>query len=149
MILDSLSNAEKYYELHPLFKDAFDYIKSTNFEDASLGKMELKGDDLFAIISDSDMRTQAEAPLEVHNEYIDIQLPVSCTEVFGWKSRAELVQEDEVFDPKRDIQFFKDEYTSLISVAPGNFVVFFPQDGHAPCIGNGTVRKVVIKIRKK
>ena len=31
MILDSLNNTEKIECLHPLFKQAFDYLKSTDF----------------------------------------------------------------------------------------------------------------------
>ena len=31
MILDSLKNTEKIESLHPLFKKAFDYVKSTDF----------------------------------------------------------------------------------------------------------------------
>lgn len=148
MILDNLKNAEQYYTLHPLFKDAFDYIKTVNFAEAETGKIELKGTDLFVIVSDSDLRLQAEANIEVHNQYIDIQLPISRTEIFGWAARTGLEQEDKPFDEAKDIQFFEDDYTTQILVDPGNFVIFFPEDGHAPCIGEGRIRKVVVKIKK-
>lgn len=148
MVLDNLKNIEQYCTLHPLFKDAFDYIKTTNFIEAPVGKVELKGMDLFVIVSDSELRSKSEAKIEVHNQYIDIQLPISDTEVFGWVARSELKEEVEPFDEAKDIQFFDDDYTTQISLEPGNFVVFFPEDGHAPCIGEGIVRKVVIKIKK-
>lgn len=148
MILGNLKNAEQYYALHPLFKDAFEYIKATNFADAPIGKVELKGTDLFVIVSDSDLRPQSEAEIEVHNQYVDIQLPVSCAEVFGWAARLDMEKAKDSFDTTKDIQFFKDGYSTLISVNPGNFIVFFPEDGHAPCIGEGKIRKVVVKIRK-
>lgn len=148
MILDNLKNAEQYYALHPLFKDAFEYIKTTNFADAPIGKVELRGTDLFVIVSDSDLRPQTEADIEVHNQYIDIQLPVSRSEVFGWSARVGLKKNVEEFDEIKDIQFFKDGYSTLISVNPGDFIIFYPEDGHAPCIGEGKIRKVVIKIKK-
>lgn len=147
MILDSLKNAEAYYGIHPLFKNAFEYLKSIDFSKAETGKIELDGKNLFVIISDSDLKSDADAKLEVHNQYIDIQLPISKPETFGWKSRSELTEERESFNAERDIQFFKDKPVSFFSVSPADFCVFFPTDGHAPCIGEGKVRKVVLKIK--
>ncbi|MBK5721026.1 YhcH/YjgK/YiaL family protein [Dysgonomonas sp. Marseille-P4677] len=147
MILDSLKNAEMYYNIHPLFKDAFEYLKSVDFLKVEPEKIELHGKDLFVMISDSNLKTEANAKLEVHNQYIDIQMPISKTETFGWKSRADLQEESGSFNIDRDIQFFEDSAISLFSVSPGDFVVFFPGDGHAPCIGDGQIRKVVVKIK--
>ena len=38
MILDSLNNTEKIESLHPLFKKAFDYVKSTDYSKMEDGK---------------------------------------------------------------------------------------------------------------
>lgn len=147
MILDSLKNTEAYEKMHPLFKEAFDYLKSVDFLTVEPGKTELKGKDLFLMVSDSDMKTEEDAKMEVHNKYIDIQLPVSKPETYGWKARAELKEEREPFNDEKDIQFFKDKGTTLVTAVPGDFAIFFPQDGHAPCIGEGKIRKVVVKIK--
>lgn len=147
MILDSLKNSEAYEKLHPLFKEAFDYLKSVDFSKAEVGKIELKGKDLFVMVSDSDMKTEADAKMEAHNKYIDIQLPINKPETYGWKARAELKEEQGSFNEEKDIQFFYDKSTTLVTAIPGDFAVFFPQDGHAPCIGEGQIRKVVVKIK--
>ncbi|MFV0418204.1 MAG: YhcH/YjgK/YiaL family protein [Dysgonomonas sp.] len=147
MIVDSLKNAEKYYVQHPLFKEAFEYIKSVDFLHAEASKTELEGKDLFVIVSDSDMKAETEAKIEVHNKYIDIQLPVNKAESYGWVGRNSLKEEKAPFEEERDIQFFEDKATTLVTAMPGDFVVFFPSDGHAPCIGEGKIRKVVVKIR--
>lgn len=147
MILDNLKNAESFYHTHPSIKEALEYLKSVDFMTAEVGKTEIKGAEIFAIVSDSSMKTEAEAKVEVHNKYIDIQLPVSKPETFGWKSRADLQEEYEPFNEEKDIQFFKDKATTLFTAVPGDFVIFFPEDGHAPCIGEGTIRKVVVKIK--
>lgn len=147
MILDSLENAEAYYGMHPLFKQAFEYLKSIDFSTTQVEKIELDGKNLFVMISDSDLKVAENAKLEVHNNYIDIQLPISKAETFGWKPRADLVEESEPFNVERDIQFFRDKTDSLFTVSPGNFCVFFPTDGHAPCIGEGQIRKIVVKIK--
>lgn len=147
MILDKLENSGKYEHLHPLFKEAFDYLKSIDFSKAEPTKTELKGKDLFVMVSDSDLRAADNAKPEAHNKYIDIQLPISRPETFGWKARQDLTQLIGNFDEEKDIQFFDNKTETQITVLPGNFLIFFPEDGHAPCIGEGQVRKVVVKIK--
>lgn len=147
MILDKIENSGMYEQLHPLFKEAFDYLKSIDFSTAEIGKTELKGEDLFVMVSDSNLKTTDNVKLEVHNKYIDIQMPVSKAETFGWKGRKDLNEAVEDFNKDKDIQFFNDKYETQITVQPGNFLIFFPEDGHAPCIGEGLIRKVIVKIR--
>lgn len=147
MVLGNLKDTSVYENLHPLFKMAFDYLNSTDFSKAEVGKVELKGKDLFAIISDSEMKPEADAKMEVHNSYIDIQLPVSKPETYGWKARAELKEPRDAFNEEKDIQFFYDRGTALVTSVPGDFAIFYPEDGHAPCIGEGKIRKVVVKIK--
>lgn len=147
MIVDNLKNTEVYETLHPLFKQAFEYIKSTDFAKADIGKTELQGKDLFVMVSDSTLKDVKDAKPEVHDKYIDIQLPISMSETFGWIDRAELNNEAAPFNTEKDIQFYNNEPTSYVTVSPGKFIILYPQDGHAPCIGSGTVRKVVVKVK--
>ncbi|NDV69089.1 YhcH/YjgK/YiaL family protein [Dysgonomonas sp. 25] len=147
MIIDSLKNTKPYEHIHPLIKKAFDYIKSVDFSITPVGRIELEGDRLYIMVSDSDLKTETEAKLEVHNEYIDIQIPVSKPERFGWSSRAALTEPIGAFDTNKDILFFEDKPESYITVSPGKFLIFFTGDAHAPCIGTGSIRKAVVKIK--
>ena len=49
MIIDVLSNASKYYSVHPLFEKAFQYIAQTDLEKITEGKFDIDGDKLRAI----------------------------------------------------------------------------------------------------
>lgn len=49
MIIDSLSNAEKYFCVHPSFAQAFEYIKPQNIESMEVGNYEIDGDQLMVI----------------------------------------------------------------------------------------------------
>lgn len=146
MVIDSLNHTSIYEKINPLFKKAFDYIKSININNLQVGKTEID-ENIYMMVSDSDLKHQNEIKLEVHNQYIDIQIPVSKTETYGWKGRSELKIPNGSFDDTKDIQFFDDKIESLASVTPGNFAIFWPQDGHAPCIGQGKIRKIIIKIK--
>lgn len=146
MIIDYLDNAALYKEVHPLFKKAFNYLTSVDLDKLANGRIELEEDRLFLIISDSTLKSKEEAKLEVHNKYIDIQIPLSKVETFGVAPRKNLQNEVDVFNKDKDIQFFTDKATSFITLEPQQFIVFFPQDAHAPCIGEGSVKKIVVKV---
>lgn len=147
MIIDSLSNSASVEGLHPLFKKAFDYLKSADFSGKGLGKVILDGDNLYLSISEVNGKTREEAAIETHNRYIDIQMPLTVAETIGWKSAKTLRDISSPYNSEKDIAFYADEPTSYIRVLPGEFVILFPQDGHAPCIGEGAFRKVVVKVR--
>jgi YhcH/YjgK/YiaL family protein len=149
MIIDHLENSAQYELLNPLFKKAFDYLKSLNFAQLEAGKTLIEGDSLYLSVSNSTLKTKENAKLEVHNNYIDIQLPVSKAEGFGWISRKKLKKEAAPYNPEKDIQFYEDSPQTYFAVEPGNFAIFFPEDGHAPCIGEGTVLKIVVKVKVK
>lgn len=147
MIIDSLKNTAPYEQMNPLFKKAFEYIKTLDFSKLEVGKTILEGDNLFVSISDSTLKSKDIAKLEVHNSYIDIQLPVSKAETFGWSGRSNLKSEAASFNNEKDIQFFNDIPDSYITVKPGDFLIFYPEDAHAPCIGEGSILKIVVKVK--
>ncbi len=147
MIIDSIDKLAEYASLNPLFPKAIEYIKTLDFNNLQVGKVEIDGKNLFVSVNESNLKTTTNAKLEVHNNYIDIQIPVSKTEGFGWSPRTEVQKPVAAFDETKDIQFFEDDYSMLFNLRPGNFVIFFPQDAHAPCVGEGTVTKIIVKVK--
>ena len=147
MIIDSLKNSAKIESLNPYFKQAFDYLKSLDFNNLDAGKTELNGDVLFVMVNDTNLKTKDAAKLEVHDKYIDIQIPVSCAESFGWKDRARCETVSIPFNTEKDIEFYADVPTTYFTLQPGEFAIFFPEDGHAPCVGEGPIRKIIVKVK--
>ena len=147
MILDSLSNSASIEQLHPLFKQAFDYLKSTDFSKKEAGKIVLDGDNLYISVAEPTGKSKDAAKLETHNHYIDIQMPLTTTETIGWKAGKNLKKISQPYNEKNDITFFEDEATTFIKVSPGEFAIFSPEDGHAPGIAEGKFRKVIVKVR--
>lgn len=147
MIHDSLKNTEKIEKLHPLFHKAFAYIRSADFSAIEDGRYELEGDKLFVSIVTINGKEAADAVLETHNKYIDIQLPLSAAESIGWKAGSELKDKTAPYDAEKDLTFFHDKPTSYTKIQPGEFAVYFPEDGHAPGIGQGSIRKMIVKVQ--
>lgn len=147
MILDSLNNTEKVERLHPLFKKAFDYIKATDFSKLEDGKYELEGSRLFISVVTLTGKDKKEAAVETHKKYIDIQLPLLGVEKIGWKPGCELQEASIPYDEEKDIAFYVDRPTAYTKIYPGQFAVYFPEDGHAPGIGEGSIRKMIVKVQ--
>ncbi len=147
MILDSLKNAELYYSLSPRLKAAFDYINSTDLAAMEAGRYEIDGENIFINIMERELKAPADAKIEVHNKYADIQVVVSGEpEGFGYTPRHELNSPVEEFNEVKDIQFFADVPQTTYFVRPGQFTLLLPEDGHAPLIGSGCVKKAVVKV---
>ena len=147
MILDSLKNCGMYKNIHPRFEKAFNFLESNNLGELPIGKIELEGPDLIINVVDIKGKNEDAARMETHNNFIDIQIPIGATETMGWKAISKLTQITEVYNKEKDITFYADKATTLINVEPYEFAVFFPEDGHQPGIGEGTYRKIIVKVK--
>jgi biofilm protein TabA len=149
MILDTLLNAEKYFCIHPLFKKAFEYINSQKLAIIEPGRYEIDNDLLKAIVSDKPGMTKEEsaAKFECHDKHIDIQLCINGKERIGWKSRQNCIQQKEEYNPEKDVAFYNDSPDMYFQLTNNQFAIFFPEDVHAPMIGDGDIKKMVIKVK--
>jgi biofilm protein TabA len=146
MIFSNLANAGRYSKLHPLFFRAFEYIRHTDLRALAPGRHDIEGDNLFAIVEHEAGRTRAEAKLECHRRYIDIQYVLEGVDEMGWKSLPDCRQPAGDYNAGKDIRFFDDDPAAWIATRPDHFCIFFPEDAHAPLVGDGGIRKVVFKV---
>ena len=146
MIFSTISQSDRYAALHPLFPRAFDYIRNTDLLTLAPGRYPIVGEQLFVIVENVSGRTRAEARLECHRKYIDIQLVLEGTDEMGWKALADCVDPVSDYSEEKDIRFFHDAPASWIATPPGAFCIFFPEDAHAPLVSTGQIRKVIFKV---
>ena len=148
MIIDTLANASKYFSLHPSFAKAFDYINQNNVATLADGIYETP--EGLKVIVNTGMGKTAEASLakfECHDKNIDIQLCVKGIETMAWKPREKCQTPNGDYNPDKDVRFFSDAPDMYFQLTDGQFTVFFPEDVHAPMIGDGEIKKVVIKVK--
>ena len=146
MIIDNIKNASLYYNVHKRLKKAFDFLKTIEPDTSTEGTFEVDGNNIKAIVSTNILKNKSDALLETHQKYIDIHIPISSAETFGWKSAKHLGNSCDKYDSEKDIEFFEDNPTTYFSIAPGEFAVFLSEDAHAPLIGTGELKKVIFKI---
>lgn len=149
MIIDTIQNASRYFPIHPLFEKAFDYIKQTDLHNIEMGKYEIDGDRLKAAFSNKMGMTAAESvgKFECHNKHIDIQLCIEGVETIGWKPREKCKNENGGYNPEKDVQLYNEEPDMFFQLTGGQFAILFPEDVHAPMIGEAEIKKLVIKVK--
>ena len=149
MILDNLSVASRYASLHPLFAKAFAYIDSVDLASLEVGKFAIDGENLRGIVSDKNGTTAeaSTAKFECHNAHIDIQVCIRGKETIGWKPRGTCVLPKGDYNPEKDVQFYDDAPDMFFGMTDNQFTIFYPEDVHAPMIGEGMIKKLVIKVK--
>ena len=126
MILDSLRNWAFYCGADSRLKRALEYLAAADLNTLEPGRYEIEGAEIFMKVTEGELKREEEASLEVHDKYIDVQVLIAGeVETMGWRERRESV-----------------------GIRPGQFVVFGPEDAHAPMIGRGRIKKAVVKVMK-
>ena len=145
MVIDTLENLDKYVSSNPLFKDVLDFIKSNDLNSLEIGKHEIKGSDLFVNVQVAKGKTKKVAVLETHKKMIDIQIPLSAEGTYGYTPLCDLP--DAEYNNEKDITKYEGMADTYVTCKPGEFAIFFPQDGHAPCIaGVPEIKKAIFKV---
>ena len=147
MIIDRIENLAQYASINPLFAEAITYLLAHNFTHEEIGKTVLKSNELIVNVAQTQPKTKEEAKLEAHKNFIDIQIPLSDTEIMGYTPTATCLVVLAPYNSEKDIAFYKDLAYNYLTIEPGMFAIFFPSDAHAPGITPIGVKKVIVKIK--
>jgi YhcH/YjgK/YiaL family protein len=146
MIIDTIDNLKKYVGINPLFADVVEFIKNNDLNTLEAGKHFIKDKDLFVNIQMAKGRTPDAATLETHINMIDIQIPLDGEETFGYTPLEDLPKAE--YNAEKDITKYEGMAQSYVTCRPGMMGIFFPQDGHAPCISpNPEIKKAIFKVK--
>lgn len=149
MILDSLKNRGVYAGVDERLAMAFDFLSETDFSSFPDGKVELKGDEVFAIAQSYDSKPLEDAKWEAHRKYIDLQFIVEGVEKIGVAKVDSLIPITE-YDDEGDCVLLEGS-GDMFTLSAGDFAILHPWDAHMPGVALNTpsaVRKVVVKIKK-
>lgn len=147
MIVSNLQNSWRVESLHPLFKPLFDYVKSHDLLHAELGRVVIDGDNLYVNNVEAEGVDAACQLLEVHRKYIDVHILLEGKERIGWKALEDAGNEAKAYDASADCAFYAEEAEQYVDLKPGQFMVAYPEDMHAPLIGQGRIRKLIAKVK--
>ena len=149
MIYDRLSNCEQYYILGEKFKKAFDFLKNTDLKNIQDGSYEIQGKEIYANVQSLKTKPIEEKKWEVHRKYIDIQYVISNQEKMGYGILEDFSEITNPYDNEKDVEFLEGKEFNFVDVKEGSFVIFYPNDVHAPMLAYDEpqeIKKVIIKI---
>jgi YhcH/YjgK/YiaL family protein len=149
MVLTTLPDAGFYEALTPGLDLGFEFLRRPDLAELAPGRYDIDGDRVYAMVLKNDGRGHDGCKREAHRDYLDIQYVISGVDEIGYKPIADCHQPQGEYDPAKDVVLFDDEPDAWIAVGPGQFVILWPKDMHAP-LGAPTdalLHKVVVKVR--
>ncbi|MCH8205118.1 MAG: YhcH/YjgK/YiaL family protein [Candidatus Hydrogenedentes bacterium] len=137
------------------FRDApwpqvFEFLEALS-ESADEGRIEIRGEEIFARVMCYETRGPDEGILETHRRYVDVQSTLIGAEGVDWFPRDSL-ELREPYDEERDVAFYHrpEIVPARVDVYRGMYVVLFPEDAHMAqqVVGDGvkSIKKVVVKV---
>lgn len=147
MIVTTLKNTSRIESLHPLFKQLFEYVKSHDLLHTELGRITIDGDKLFINNSNPTCVSQDKQVLEAHRQYIDVHILLEGKERIGWLPLENCKNCIQSYDEKGDCALYADKPSAYVDLLPGQVCIVWPEDPHAPIIGEGKIRKLIAKVK--
>lgn len=146
MVLGDLNEIGRFAILGEDISIALRWIKENMALPFHKGKIEIKPERITVNCEEVAMVPRGKQFIEAHRRFIDIHVPLSGEETIGWASVSDLKNIIRPYDEEKDIIFYGEAPQCLLPIFPGQFAIFFPEDGHAPNIGTGNHRKFCVKI---
>ena len=146
MIIDTLANLEFYKGLNEQLYKGLKFLKETDVTALAVGRYEIVGDAVFALVQAYETHLPEECRWEAHYTYTDIQYVVEGSERMGWKTLNGVVKTED--RPEDDVYFFEADGDHFVLHA-GQFAVFTPHDAHRPGLavdGPAPIKKIVVKV---
>jgi YhcH/YjgK/YiaL family protein len=148
LIFDSLSNADSYFT-ESWWQDTLAYIRSAT-PSLNDGVHPVRTDAIVARVHTGHTSPASGAVLESHRAYVDVHVVLEGRETIAvWP--ADHLHIRTQYDDEQDVVFYDppaDEGARL-TLSPGFFAVFFPQDAHMTQLMDrrpAAVKKLVMKI---
>ena len=151
MLYSQLNKSSRYYAINDNFSKAFEFIMRVKKENLLVGRYEIDGDNIFAIVQEYESKESKECRFEGHRKYIDIQCVLSGTEIVQVVNISDS-QSVSQYVSDNDIEFFECKIKPKEYIIKENdFCVLWPSDIHKPGIcflEHCKVKKIVVKVKQ-
>ena len=150
MIFSSLNALKGKFEYPEAIQKAIDFMSTEDFKKLPVGRYEIEGDDIFALVQDQTTGSVSEKKAESHGNYIDIQFLMSGEEMQGYAPLTASAVGKQV-EGKDNIFYDVVENEQFVHLKAGDFTIYFTNDIHRPnCTDSQSmnIHKAVIKVRE-
>ncbi len=146
MVLANINDFSNYQSLNPHFKTLIDYLSGHNLLSEDLGKIVVDGDNVYINNIKAEGMSADSQVLEMHKKYIDVHILLEGRETIGIKALAKISTFSKAYDEISECMLSQEKADCYIEMMPGDIMICFPEDAHAPAIGNGVIRKAIAKV---
>ncbi|XBS70079.1 YhcH/YjgK/YiaL family protein [Acerihabitans sp. KWT182] len=149
MITGNIHHLDLVPYLPATLRDAIEYVKNHITADTPLGKYDIRGDEMFVMISNDSTDVFEKRRAEYHAKYLDIQIVLQGEEGMAF-SNLPAGGPDTDWLADKDVAFLAaGGQEKQFVMQAGDFVVYYPGEVHKPLCAVGEpahVRKAVVKI---
>lgn len=145
MIQGRIADISRYTEIPTALVEILQTFLAEHQGNPPCGRYEFTPD-IYCNVEEVTGKEASVAKLENHHRYIDLQITMGH-EFVGLETAEYCKKVAEPYDEQRDIEFFNDLPATYIEFSYGDFLWLLPSEAHAPCIGQGTWKKIVFKLR--
>ncbi len=147
MILDHWSNLIRYAGLGAGFETAVRLLAEKKPEDFAPGKLPVDGERVYISVREADLTGRPER-WEAHRRYADIQILLDGSEAIVY-APATQAKPSIAYDGGKDVEFYEGIQGLHCVLMPGDFMILFPGELHAPDRPEGLdgySKKLVVKV---
>ena len=148
MVYDNIDNIETYRGLSEDIYEGLEFLQQAQ-PDIENG-VHVINPRVKAIVSEYETKAVNENGYEAHRKFIDIQYLLKGMEK-NCCLPVEKMKETKAYSEEKDIAFYEAYNPAQeLVLGDGYFAVYWPQDGHMPCLsadGAETVKKIVVKVK--
>ena len=147
MILDQYAYLQRYRGLGHNFETAVKFLSGRALDSFVPGKLAIDGEKVYTSVREADLTGRPER-WEAHRRYADIQILLEGSEAILYAPDTGL-EPSIPYDEARDIAFYEGIRGVRCPLKPGDFMILFPGELHAPdrpeepC---GNSKKLVVKV---
>lgn len=148
MILDKLSNLEKYEGVIPYAREIADFLRNNDAANIQTGRYDV-ADGVFVNVCDC--HNGDNTKYEAHRKYSDLQCVITGDEIMKRCHISACTDGNEYSFDNDCILFAGAEKETVCHLFAGEFALFEPEDAHCPgiCGTSPDVRKLIFKIPVK
>ena len=150
MILGRLKDRARYSFLDKKILKVRDFAEGLDKESFECGRVDLDGDKLYVNCAAYTTHEREGALTEAHRKYIDVFVMIDGEETVYVKSTDKLsTLTKEYSEDIEALLALTDGDASAIRLVPGDFLILYPEDAHAPACyayGPSEVKKAIGKV---
>ena len=150
MVYDKINRLKLYNGLSPLISDLDVFISRNDLTAFDNGEHKISGEDLFVRVMEYETVAGDASVYECHRDYLDLHLILEGHEEISCLVDNNLPVSRE-YSKENDTVLFEGRGGRRQRLGPGDFLLLFPHEAHAPVLSISSVskkvRKAVFKLR--